>query len=106
MGHRERALGDEATVGTERPRPTRSEIVRRAYEAFQHEASAPPPMSLRAGDAVDSYDHAPPFDAALDSPSDEYVGGYGFHALPHLDPASWRHYLPRLIEFTFGHLAD
>src|SRR5512132_1461363 len=52
---------------------TRDEIVRRAFKAFRADAEAVPPLTLRGGNAVDGY----------------------------LDAQSWRHYLPRLIDYAF-----
>lgn len=54
-------------------------------------------MSLRGGDAADSYDEPPPFDAALDAITDDYLCRYTW-GVGYLDPASWRHYLPHMIE--------
>lgn len=76
------------------------DLARRAYEAFKQDADALPPMTLRGGDAADSYDMPPPYDAALDAPTDAYLEQYAYWALFHLDPESWRHYLPRLIDFS------
>ena len=79
---------------------TSDEIVRCAFEAFRVDAEALPPLSLRGGNAVDGYDEAEPFDAAQDQPSDAYIEGYAFWGLGYLDAQSWRHYLPRLIDYA------
>lgn len=63
-------------------------------------------MTLRGGNAVDSYDVAPPFDPVLDNPTDAYLEAHTFWGLTHLDAASWRHYLPRLIDYAFRHMDD
>jgi hypothetical protein len=84
----------------------RSDISRRAGEAFHADALAPPQMTLRGGYAEDSYDFAPPLDPVLDEPTDKYIETYTFWGLAYLDPASWRHYLPRLIDYTFRHMDD
>jgi hypothetical protein len=84
----------------------RDEIVRRAYELFSADAEAVPPMTLRGGDALDRYDAPPTYDAAVDAPTDEYMSRYAYGGVPFLDPVSWRHYLPRLIEYALGHLSD
>jgi hypothetical protein len=81
-------------------RVTRDEIVRRAFEAFRVDAEALPPLTLRGGNAVDGYDEAEPFTAALDEPTDAYIEGYAFWGLGYLDAQSWRHYLPRLIDYA------
>jgi hypothetical protein len=84
----------------------RSGISRRASEAFHADALAAPRMTLRGGYAEDSYDVAPPPDAELDRLTDSYLGAYTFWGLAYLDPASWRHYLPHLIAYTFRHMDD
>jgi hypothetical protein len=75
--------------------------VRNAFEAFRADAETVPPLTLRGGNAVDSYDHAEPFDPARDEPTDAYIEGFAFWGLGYLDAASWRHYLPRLISYAF-----
>jgi hypothetical protein len=85
---------------------TRDEIVRRAFEVFRADADAAPPLTLRGGNAVDSYDEAEPFDPARDEPSDAYIEGFAFWGLGYLDAQSWRHYLPRLINYAFRHPND
>ena len=71
-----------------------------ARGAFAADAAAQPAMSLRGGNDVDSYDTPTPFDEAVDLTSDEYIENHAFNALPHLDPVSWRHYLPDLIAYA------
>jgi hypothetical protein len=77
------------------------EIVRTAFEVFRRDADTPPPLTLRGGSAVDSYDVAEPFDPALDKPTDEYLEGFASFGVIYLDAQSWRHYLPRLIDYAF-----
>ena len=76
------------------------ELVRGAFEAFAADVAVPPPLTLRGANAVDSYDRPEPFDPAVDQPTDEYVEGFAFWGLAYLDAQSWRHYLPRLIDYT------
>src|SRR4030095_16090600 len=78
---------------------TRDEIVRRALKAFRADAEAVPPLTLRGGNAVDGYDEAEP--RARDEPTDGYIEGFAFWGLGSLDAQSWRHYLPRLIDYAF-----
>jgi hypothetical protein len=90
------------------PEPTeasarREEIIRRAYAAFHVDLASPPLLTLRGGDAIDSYDSPPPRDPLLDQPTDAYLGAYTFWGLAHLDPASWRHYIAHLIAYTLRH---
>ena len=82
------------------------EHVRRARDAFRVEQAEPPALSLRGANAVDGYDHPEPFDSALDEPTDDYLERFTFWAMPYLDARSWRHYLPRLIEYAFAHPDD
>jgi hypothetical protein len=56
------------------PETARHELVRRALQAFRADADALPPLTLRGGNAVDGYDEAEPFNAALDEPTDTYIG--------------------------------
>ena len=85
---------------------TREEIVRRAFEVFRADADVVPPLTLRGGNAVDGYDEAEPFDRAHDEPTDAYLEGCAFWGLGYLDAQSWRHYLPRLIDYAFRHPND
>lgn len=80
---------------------TRDEIVRRAFEVFGPDTEAAPPLTLRGGNAVDGYDEPEPFDPGRDEPTDAYIEGFAFWGLGYLDARSWRHYLPRLIDYAF-----
>jgi hypothetical protein len=82
------------------------EHMRLARAAFRDELGEPPALTLRGANAVDSYDYPEPFDAALDEPTDEYLERLTFWAMPYLDARSWRHYLPRLIEYALAHPDD
>lgn len=84
----------------------RSEISQRASEVFHADKLATPQITLRGGDAVDSYNVVPPHDADLDKLTDAYLEAYTFWGLAYLDPASWRHYLPHLIDYTLRHMDD
>ena len=76
-------------------------IVSRAFEAFRTDAATPPPLTLRGANAVDSYNQPMPFNPAEDEPTDAYLEGFAFWGLGYLDARSWRHYLPRLIDYAF-----
>ena len=80
---------------------SRAAIVTRAFEAFRADAASPPPLTLRGANAIDSYDQPMPFDPAEDEPTDAYLEGFAFWGLGYLDARSWRHYLPRLIDYAF-----
>jgi hypothetical protein len=77
-----------------------SSIVGRAFEAFHTDAALPPPLTLRGANAMDSYQHPMAFDPAEDEPTDAYLEGFAFWGLGYLDARSWRHYLPRLIDYA------
>ena len=77
------------------------EIVPRAFAAFRADTDVEPPLTLRGGHAVDSYDDAERFDPMTDEPTDAYLERFAFWGLGYLDAQSWRHYLPRLISYTF-----
>jgi hypothetical protein len=62
-----------------------------------------PPMTLRAGNAVDSYELPPSYDEQLDEPNDDYLQQFAYFALPYLDALSWRYYLPFLIDYALRH---
>ena len=82
------------------------DFVRRAFEAFAPELEASPPLTLRGANAVDSYDRPEPFAPARDEPTDEYVEAFAFWGLAYLDARSWRHYLPRLIDYALRRPGD
>ena len=84
----------------------RDAIRMRAFDAFKADAEAIPPITLRGGDALDSYDEPPPYDAGIDEPTDAYLETFAFNGLNFLDAASWRHYLPRLIDYALRHIAS
>lgn len=79
------------------------EVSHRAYTVFHCDAIETPPITLRAGDAIDSYDLTPPYDKQLDEVNDDYIQKYAYFALPHLDSLSWRYYLPFLIDYSLRH---
>jgi uncharacterized protein DUF6714 len=81
-------------------------LVQRAHAAFQRDAAQPPPLTLRGGNDIDGYDHAAPYDAALDQPTDDYLERFTFWGLGYLDAQSWRHYAPLLIAYTLRQPAD
>jgi len=84
----------------------RDAIRMRAFDAFRADVETVPPITLRGGDALDSYDEPPPFDTAIDEPTDSYLERFAFNGLNFLDPVSWRHYLPHLIDYALRHIAS
>ena len=82
------------------------QIVSGAFEVFRADFESFPPLTLRGGNAVDGYSEAVPFDPAEDEPSDAYFEAFAFWGLGYLDARSWRHYLPRLIDYAFRHPND
>jgi hypothetical protein len=79
---------------------TRETLVERAVDAFRDDLDAVPPLTLRGANAVDGYERAEAFAPAEDEPADHYLEAFAFWGLPYLDAQSWRHYLPRLIDYT------
>ena len=82
-----------------------ADLIARAFDAFRTDVEAAPPMTLRAGNDVDDYRSPAPFDAALDAIDGAYLERFPW-GLPHLDPASWRHYLPHLMRHALEHMAE
>ena len=72
-------------------------ITRRAAAAFRADIERAPRTTLRGGASLDAYEPPPPYDPALDEPTDDYVETYACNGLVYVDPDSWRHYLPRLM---------
>ena len=85
---------------------TRSELIARAYDAFRVDVESIPPITLRGGNALDSYDEPPPYDEDVDRPTDEYLETYAYHGMVFVDPPSWRHYIPRLIDYALRNIAS
>ena len=77
----------------------------RFREAFAADLAAAPQITLRHGDAIDSYASAPTPNQAADAVTDAYLEQFCW-GLPHLDPASWRHYLPALADFAQRHIGS
>src|SRR5215218_9279384 len=84
----------------------RGELIRRGFELFHEDVQRPPPLTLRGGERVDSYESPTPCDEKVDEPTDEYIEAFAFHAMPFLDARSWRHYLPRLMDHVFRRPAE
>lgn len=79
-----------------------SPLVAELFAAFAPEVEATPSVTLRAGNALDDYSQPSPFETAADSISDSYLESYPW-GIGYLDAASWRHYLPYLIEYAIRH---
>jgi hypothetical protein len=84
----------------------REDIVRQAVELFRLDAEAVPPLTLRGGSAVDTYHVPPAFDPDVDRATDAYLEEYAYLGLTYLDPASWRHYLPCLMDYAIRHIGE
>ncbi len=80
----------------------RPEFVTRAFAVFSDDAALQPTTTLRGGVALDMYEAAPSFDPDVDAIADGYLEQYR-SGLTFLDPKSWRHYLPHLIEYVVRH---
>ena len=77
-------------------------IAARAFVAFQHEAYAQPTITLRGGNALDDCKSPPQYDPEFDRPTDAYIERFPW-GIGYLDPESFRHYLPHLIEYALRH---
>jgi hypothetical protein len=82
-----------------------SDLVKAATLAFKAESAEPPSTSLRGGGALDDYKAPPAFDAQVDKATDAYLERY-IWGLGYLDPRSWRHNVPILIEYSVRHAEE
>ena len=80
-----------------------SSLVTQAFAVFAEEAAARPTVTLRAGNEIDEYRSPSSFDGSIDVVSDEYLERFSW-GVGYLDAASWRHYLPHLIEYALRHM--
>ena len=62
-------------------------------------------MSLRGGNALDSYDAAQAFDPVRDEVTPDYLEANHW-GIPHLDSESWRFYLPHLLGHALQNIAN
>ena len=60
-------------------------LIKLINTVFEDATVKTPPMTLRAGNAVDSYDNPTAYDEQLDQPTDEYLQQFAYWGLPHLD---------------------
>ena len=81
------------------------DLTARFREVFAADLALVPPMTLRQGDAIDSYGTAPPRSETGDTVTDSYLEQYSC-GLAHLDAASWRHYLPSLADLAQRHVGS
>ena len=82
-----------------------TDLIADIFAAFSAEGTAFPPMTLRGGDALDLDRPAPPFDVLVDAISDDYLEAHPWGS-GYLDAASWRHYLPFMMEYALRHLTE
>ena len=80
-------------------------LIADVFEAFSAEGTAFPAMTLRGGDALDAGKDAPPFDVLVDAISDDYLEAHPWGS-GWLDAASWRHYLPFMIEYALRRIGQ
>lgn len=85
---------------------TASSLAARARAAFHRDTAVPPPLTLRGASDLDDYARPRAFDAAIDEPTDAYLEQFAFWGVAYLDAQSWRHYLPRLIDYSLRHPDD
>jgi hypothetical protein len=74
----------------------------RAFEAFLADNRGTPALTLRGGNSLDEYKEPEAFDPEIDAVSDFYFERYWW-GVAHLDPRSWRYYLPHLIDYALRH---
>ena len=82
-----------------------TDLIADIFAAFSAEGIVFPPMTLRGGDALDADKPAPPFDVLVDAISDEYLEAHPWGS-GWLDAASWRHYLPFMMEYALRHITE
>lgn len=80
-----------------------TELIADVFAAFSAEGTTFPAMTLRGGDALDAQREPPPFDVLVDAISDDYLEAHPWGS-GYLDAASWRHYLPFMMEYALRHL--
>jgi len=76
-----------------------TDLIADIFAVFSTEGTAFPAMTLRGGDALERDKPAPPFDVLVDAVSDEYLEAHPWGS-GYLDAASWRHYLPFMMEYA------
>lgn len=64
-----------------------------------------PPMSLRAGNALDGYEAVPTFDPVIDKVTPDYLERHCW-GISHLDSRSWRFYLPHLLSHASQNISN
>lgn len=82
-----------------------SALVAEIFAAFASEVETTPSVTLRGGNQLDDYEQPSPFDPSIDSITDAYLETYP-GGLGYLDVASWKHYLPHLVEYAIRHKGD
>ena len=82
-----------------------SPLAAELFSAFSAEVAATPSVTLRAGNDLDDYKQPSQFEPTADLISDAYLESYPW-GIAHLDAASWRHYLPHLIDYALRHRND
>jgi hypothetical protein len=75
----------------------------KAFAVFAADARRMPSTTLRGGDAIDEYREPGSFDPVADAISDAYLEANSWGVI-YLDPESWRHYLPHLIDYAYRHM--
>ncbi len=81
---------------------TPTTILRTFHNAFPQGTDACR-MTLRAGNAIDSYATPPDYNDTADHITDDYLEAYSW-GIGYLDPESWRYYLPVLVDYAICHM--
>ncbi len=69
-----------------------------AHKYFKLDFESHPKVTLRAGDALDNGSTHIPFNVELDQITELYLESFHW-GINHLDPSSWRHYIPTFVDF-------
>lgn len=79
-----------------------TDLSKMLFEVFADDIAVNPAVTLRGGNDLDEGCDSTPYDPVVDSVSDEYMESFPW-GVAHLDPASWRHYLPQMADYVVRH---
>lgn len=79
-----------------------TDLSKMLFDAFADDIAVNPEVTLRGGSHLDEHCASTPYDPVTDKISDEYIESFPW-GVAHLDPASWRHYLPQLADYVVRH---
>jgi len=82
-----------------------TDLIADIFAAFARDAQSFPATTLRSGDALDAGRAPIPHEVLADAVSDAYLEAHPW-GVGWLDPHSWRHYLPFMMEYALRHAAQ